>query len=164
MSWSKGELINEAFAEISLAASVFDLQPEEQETALRRLDTMMATWVQKGARLGYSLPSSPDASNLDDDSGLPDWAIEAVYLNLAIRLAPGFGKTPTIETKTNAKTGYDSILWAAAHPIEQQLPSTMPRGAGNKPWRRTDRPFMPKPDHDPLQYDSQSNDLDILPE
>jgi hypothetical protein len=29
--------------------------------------------------------------------------------------------------------------------MEQQLPSTMPAGAGNKPWRNYDNPFLQRP-------------------
>jgi len=164
VSWLKGDLVNEAFSELALAASVFDLTPSEQATALRRMDAMLATWAAKGVRIGYVFPSDPNGSQVTDDSGIPDSAAETVYTNLALRLAPGFGKQVPLDTRLNARQGYDMLLWNAAHPVEQQLPNTMPRGAGNKPWRRTAQPFMPIPDPDPLQYDDQTNDLDILPE
>jgi hypothetical protein len=152
VSWTKKQLIEEAYGELALAGYVFDLEPEEMQTALRRLDTMIATWTAKGINLGYPLPSSPDASNLDDDSNLPDLAIEPVYMNLAVRLAAGGGKQLHPSTLTGAKTGYDMLLGRAAMPIEQQLPNTLPRGAGNKPWRGVGSPFMPEPT-DPLADD-----------
>jgi hypothetical protein len=34
-------------------------------------------------------------------------------------------------------------------PVQQQLPSTMPAGAGNKPWRVYDNPFI-RPPVDPV--------------
>lgn len=163
MSWTKRALIQEAFAEIALSGYVFDLTPDELQTALRRLDTMLATWEGKGVRVGYAFPATPADSDLDQDSGLPDAAVETVYLNLAIRLAAGFGKTLSTDTRKNAAQGFDTLLWRAAHPIEQQLPNTLPRGAGNKPWRTTGQPFMPTPDDNPLRT-SQGGDLDILPE
>lgn len=160
--WTKRELLLEAFAEIGLASYDFDLQPDEVQTALRRLDTMMATWEAKGVRVGYSFPATPGDSDPDDISGLPDMAVETVYLNLAVRLGPGFGKVISPDTKAAARSGYDALLTAAAFPIEQQFPNTMPRGAGNKPWRYQ-RPFMPNPDLDPLRI-AQGGDLNILPE
>jgi len=161
MAWTKRQLVAEAFAELSVAGWEFDLEPEEEETALRRLDTMMATWAAKGVNVGYKFPASADDSDLDDDSGLPDSACETVYLNLAIRLAPGFGKAISAETKKNAREGYDTLLIGAATPSQQQLPDTMPRGAGNKPWRTANQPFFPPPDDDPLQIGSNGN-LEIL--
>lgn len=159
--WTKRDIITEAFAELSLAGYEFDIQPEEEQTALRRLDTMMATWEARGIRLGYALPASPDDSDPDQDSGLPDGATEAVYLNLAVRLAPGFGKVLAGDTRKAARDAFEPLLWAAAAPREQQLPQVLPRGAGNKALRRTGNPFNPPPDGSPLRA-AGNGDLDIL--
>lgn len=160
MSWTKRELIAEALAELGLGES-FDITPEEQQTALRRLDTMLAVWDGKGIRLGYPLPASTDASDLDQDSNLPDAALEPVYLNLALRLAPGYGKAVSIDTRRNARDGYDRLHIVAAQPLPPQQPNTMPRGAGNKPWRPLSSPFFPRPDYDPLQV-TTGGDLNVL--
>lgn len=149
--WTKQQLIDEAFGEIRLQGYQFDIAPEEQQMALRRLDTMMATWSAKGVRLGYLFGTSPDDSSLDSDSGVPLYAVEAVYLNLAIRLAAGLGKAVASDTRKAAAAAYDTLLWAAAQPIEQQMPSTMPRGAGSRVFRAANQPFMPSPDLGPLQ-------------
>lgn len=145
MSWTKEQLIEEAYSEIALAGYVFDITPDEMQTALRRLDTMMATLNGKGIRLGYPLPSSPDTSKLDQDSSLPDWAVEAVYLNLAIRLAPGNGKQLSQDTRNSAKAGYDMLMARAAMPAEQQYKPHLPIGAGNKQWRGLQNTFLPDP-------------------
>ena len=159
--WTKRQLVEEAYAELALAGYVFDLQPEELQRGLRRLDAMMATWDGKSIRIGYRMPATPDDSDLDDESGIPDSAAETVFLNLAIRLAPGGGKQISTDTRMSARQGYDTLLYAAARPQEQQFPNTLPYGAGNKPWRTVDRPFFPVPDDSPLQI-SQGGDLDIL--
>lgn len=159
MSWTKAQLINEAFTELGLGSD-FDITSEETQSALRRLDTMMGVWDAKGIRLGYPLPASPDDSDAAQDSGLPDTALEPVYLNLALRLAPSFGKTVSVETRRNASAGYDRLLIAAAQPLPPQQPSTMPRGAGNKPWRPLSSPFFPRPTDNPLQVTS-GGDLNI---
>jgi hypothetical protein len=145
MGYTKQQFISAAFEEIGLASYVFDLQPEQQESALRRLDAMMADWNAKGIRLGYPLPSSPQDSTLSEETLVPDSAYEAIICSLAIRLAPSFGKTVMIETKTTAKQGYDILLQRATFPLEKQLPATTPAGAGNKPWRVYDNPFVRPP-------------------
>lgn len=145
MSWTKRQLITQAFAEVGLAEYVFDLSTEQLQNALTRLDGMMAVWNGKGIFLGYPLPNTQAQSSLEQDSNLPNWAYEAVYLNLAIRLAPGFGKTISPDTKLNAKLALDAVMAQNAMPVEMQFPDTMPSGAGNKPWRTIDAPFLGPP-------------------
>jgi hypothetical protein len=94
---------------------------------------------------------------------LEDGAVETVFLNLAKRMAPGFGKQLSPQTLQAAREGYDTLLWAAAQPPQQQLPNTVPRGAGAKPWRTANRPFLPRPDTGPLQVGDGGN-LTILQE
>lgn len=145
MGWTKRQFVTQAFEEIGLAAYVFDLTPEQLQSALRRLDSMMASWNAKGIRLGYPIPSNPTDSDLDEQTNVPDSANEAIYTNLGVRLAPSFGKTVSPDAKGIAKTTYDTLMSRAALPPEQQLPGTMPSGAGNKPWRTYDDPFLRKP-------------------
>jgi hypothetical protein len=149
MGWTKGELVDDAYAQLALQGYVFDIGPETRQGGLRRLDTMLATWNAKGIRLGYALPSSPSTSDIDADSGLPDSAFEAVIFNLAIRLADMHGKTVSQNILNVAKDGLDMLMMRAAYPPQQQFPNTLPRGAGNKPWRTNNSPFMPTPT-DPL--------------
>jgi hypothetical protein len=142
MSWLKRELVSEAYAEIAMHDSVFNIDPDMLATALRRLDAMMATWNAKGIRVGYNLPSLADGSNLQDDSGLPDAAYEAVILNLAIRLAPGVGKAITPATAGAAKQAYDTLLAICAKPGPMRFPSTLPSGSGNRHRYSYGRDFM----------------------
>ena len=103
MSWTKRQFVVQAFEEIGLASYVFDLSPEQMDSALRRLDSMMAAWNAKGIRLGYPIPGNPQDSSLEEKTGVPDSANEAVYMGLAVRLAPGFGKVVSPDTKSAAK-------------------------------------------------------------
>lgn len=144
MGYTKRQFITGAFEEIGLADYVFDLQPEQLQSALRRLDSMMMEWNAQGIRLGYPIASSPQDSDLDTETNAPDSAWEAVITNLAIRIAPGYGKAVSPDTKVSAKGAYNILLQRATYPLEQQLPSTMPIGQGNKPWR-WDNPYVNRP-------------------
>jgi hypothetical protein len=159
MSWTKGNLVEGAFSEVGLPVTVFNVDPDKLAGALSRLDVMMATWYGKGIRLGYAMSSSADGSTMADDSGLPDTSIETVIAHLAIRIAPGLGKTVSQNTLNTASAGYQGLLARAAFPPQQQLPSTLPRGAGNKPWRYNS-PFMPTP-VDPLLADKGSDQIEF---
>jgi hypothetical protein len=144
VGYTKRQFIEGAFEEIGMANYVFDLQPEQLQSALRRLDVMMAEWNAKGIRLRYPIPSSPQDSDLDQQSDTPDSAWEAIITNLAVRIAPGYGKAVSPDTKTTAKFGLNTLMQRAAFPLEQQLPDTMPIGQGNKPWR-WDNPYVNRP-------------------
>lgn len=161
MSWSKRQIIEQAFNEIGLAGYVFDLSPEQLQTAARQLDSMMLTWDAKGIRLGYPFAASPQDIDIDQDTNLPTAANEAVYLNLSLRIGPGFGKAVPPDTKTNAKLAYDAVIGIAAMPRERQFPGTMPAGAGNKPWRTFDDAFLRGPDENPLNVESNGQ-LDFV--
>lgn len=148
MGWSKRQFVEQAFEEVGYATYSFDLQPEQLQAGLRRLEAMMGTWNGRGVRLGYPLSSSPSNANLDDVTSVPDAANEAICTNLAVRIAPIIGKTASPETKQTARSAYMQLLSRFTKPNELQFPHTLPSGAGNKPWRQ-DTPFLPVPD-DPI--------------
>ena len=145
MAYTKRQFVEAALTEIGLASYVFDIQPEQLEYARRRLDAMMADWNGKGLRLSYPIPASPEQGSLAEETNVPDSANEAVILNLAVRLAPSYGKQIMPDTRLLAKTAYDTVLQRATAPIELQFPDTLPSGAGSKYWRDADDPFMPTP-------------------
>lgn len=151
--WTKRDLVNEAYGELALAGYDFDLTPEEMQTALRRLDTMMATWDVQGVHLGYASGASPTASDLDQPSGLPLWAVEAVYMSLAVKLAASKGKAIHPATARNAKSAYDALLSRVATDAmrEQQIRGGTPAGAGRKTWRQINQPFLPPVVRDELR-------------
>lgn len=132
MATTKRELIEQAYGEMGLAGYFFDIQPEELAAARKRLDRMMAQWESIGIYLGYSMPSNPDDSDLDEDSGLQDGAVDTVATNLCVLLAPSKGKTLSIDTKVAAKNGYNRLLAAKAVIPQKQYPGNLPMGAGNK--------------------------------
>ena len=152
MSWTKLQLIEEAFGELALAGYDFDLQPEEMDAGLRRLDTMMATWQSLGIQVGYSMATGQDDSDLDQPSGVAMLAVEAVYMQLACKLAASKGKALPTSSTRNAKQAYDSLVLniAKSQVQEQQLAAGTPRGQGRKPWR-TINPYVSTPDTSPLR-------------
>lgn len=135
MGWPKKDLISQAYTELALAGHTFDLDDADVlESALRVMDSMMAEWFEFGIDVGYPLPATPDASNVGDDSSIPNSACTPVWTNLAVRLAGSHGKNVTPETRAMATNGYNRLLGAAVTPVSQA--SGLPLlGAGNKPWR-----------------------------
>jgi hypothetical protein len=148
MGYTKKQIIEQAFEEIGLASYVFDLTADQLDSALRRLDLMVSSWYLKNIRIGYPLPASPGDSNIDQQVDTPMQANEALVLNLAVRLAPAYGKVVSPDTKANAKLTYDQLLIQAAAPIQLQYDKTLPLGAG---YKRTERVFVDVPNLDPVQ-------------
>jgi len=142
MGYSKRQYITAAFNEIGLASYVFDIQPQGLENAMRQLDAMIEGWNGRGIRLGYPVPTDPEDSDLDDATNIPDYANEAVIKNLAIRLASSFGKPVSRELKVDAKNALQTCMIRNAKITKMQMPTTMPRGAGQKPWRNDAGPFV----------------------
>lgn len=132
MSWTKRQFIEQAFDELGLASYDFDLQPEQLNSALIKLDAMMATWNALAIKINYPLFVESD---MDDDTGVLDAANEAIYLNLALRLAGSLGKALTQDQKQNAKEAKDALMLSTLNVQKINLPSSLPIGAGNKTLR-----------------------------
>lgn len=145
MGYSKRQFVISAFEEMGLADYAHDLQANDLQFGLKRLDAMLAEWNGKGIRLGYPLVSDPDNGDLDTETGVPDSANEAIITNLSIRISPSYGRPVLMETKATAKNGYDTLLMRATNPRQKQFPSTLPLGAGHKSFRSNDRRFFPTP-------------------
>lgn len=146
MSWTKRQFVTQAFEVIGLASYIFDARPEDLQSACRQLDAMMGTWNAKGIRVGYPIPLSPENTDLDTETEVKDAANEAIYQNLALRIAPSFGKQISPDLKQSAWYAYQTLLSNATRSdYEMQLPETMPRGQGNKPWRFEGDEFFNRP-------------------
>lgn len=137
MSTTKREIIEGAFSDIGLAAFTFDISTEETTDALRKLDRMVAQWDSRGLRIGYALPTSPGNSSPAEIAGVPDIYASALVQNLAMLLAPSYGKTITQDMRINAKQSYSDLVARVAGRdiVEMRYPDTLPIGTGNKPFR-----------------------------
>ena len=150
MGYTKRQLIEMALEEIGLAPATFNLSPEQFSSGLRRLDAMMATWNSKGVRLSYPLPASQADSDLNQNADIPDRAIEAVYLNLAVKLSPLFGKVVSPELRADAASSYNNIIRSNIDMKEMNL-DNIPKGSGSKPWRYNTNQFISKSSDTSLQ-------------
>ena len=151
MSWTKRQLIQQAYEEIGMADYVFDLEPEQLQSASRRMDAMVATWVASGVRISYPMSSTPGTTDIDENTQVPDWCNEALYLNLAIRLGASMGKSLSPDTRANAKAAYLAMIdMVVETPESVQMTGNTPRGQGRKPWRTYNNPFY-APRTNPLE-------------
>ena len=134
MGYTRRQYIYGCFEELGMADYVFDLQPEQLQGAARRLDSMLLDWNARGIRLGPNVSATVEVSDLDTDMGVPDRANEAIITNLAMKIAPSYGKQVQAGTVMSAKNALNTLYAIAAAPPTMRLPRTLPAGAGNKPW------------------------------
>lgn len=131
MGWSKRQFCEAAYEEVGLAGYVFNLQPEQLQIAVKRLDSMMASWNARGIRLGYPIPENPKFTDLTADTNVPDYANEAVYKNLALKIAPVHGKQIAGDLRVDAKVAYNAMLTKSVGVREMAI-GRLPAGAGAK--------------------------------
>jgi hypothetical protein len=143
MAWTKRQLVENAFNEIGLAGYVYDLTPDQLQKAMQYIDGMMGMWMAKGISVNWPFNMSPDDADLDTEIELPLYAQLPIWLNGAVHIAASFGKTLSNDTQKNARQHYNTLLALSNHPCERAYPDTLPKGAGNKPWRWNNDPFFP---------------------
>lgn len=143
MSFTKRQFVNAAFDELGLSSYTFDLAPDQLQSALEKLEMMIGSWSGRNIFIGYPIAGNPRDASLSEDTDVPDSALEAIVTNLAVRLAPMYGKTVSQETKMLAKESYNVLVAKTVKTVEMQFPSTLPRGAGSR--LRTDQKYFPEP-------------------
>jgi len=127
MGLTKRNIIERAYTAGGLASYVFDLTAEELEAAKATLDSMLAMWSVKGARIAYN-----GGGALSDDAGLPGWSEEAVIANLALRVCGFAGKMPSPELKASARQSWNTVLAMVSQPpIARMDVGRLPAGSGN---------------------------------
>lgn len=140
---TKGDLVNAAYEEIGLAGYVFDMQPEEIQTGVRRLERFMMMLDGRGIRLGYSAAASARDASANDESGIPDWAEDAIIPLFALRLAPTLGKQVHPDTQIAARRGLNTLLVGTYTIPQMQMPRHMPIGLGNRRNTKNQQFFAP---------------------
>lgn len=128
----KRDIIELAFDDCGLAGYEFDRTADEQTMALRKLNALMLEWPWN--TLGYSQPSY-GVGQVEEPSGLPDDAINAVAQYLALRIVPGMGASLSPEQRaTNARSLATLQAQYAVIP-DSTLPGNVPLGSGRRGYR-----------------------------
>jgi hypothetical protein len=92
------------------------------------MDAMLAQWSVRGLRIAYNAPGG-----LDDESGVPDWAVEAVVSNLALKVGAMVGKQPMPSMLATAATSYNTVAAVSMSvPERARVNMAVPAGAGNR--------------------------------
>lgn len=129
---ARATILARAFAKIGIAEYEYAVTPDERAEARGTLDSMMAEWDAAGIDLDF-VPSGADDTT---DIGSPVWADNAIVCNLALRLAPLFGKVPGQGLGREARRGYDLAVGKTVDIPANQNASVQIRSAGDRYYRR----------------------------
>jgi len=131
---TKRQIVDMAYEECALAGYEFDVTPEELQSALRRLDGLMAEWKVQGIDIGYNAPAAFGGGDLSDWSGVPDWAANVSAMYLALRIAPRMNKSMGAAASRALASGMVALRAKTQVVPTMALRPYTPYGAGNKLW------------------------------
>lgn len=125
---TKIDFINKAYSRLRISGITVQPTPENVATALDRLENMAAEWNSRNITSGYAFEQNPDTST---PHNVPREWWNAFESNLAVSLAPDFGKEAPAGLQMEARGSYSTIV-AQTAPIPQvQYPTRQPIGSGN---------------------------------
>lgn len=144
MGWTKRQFVDRALSEIGFSKRTYTPSADDYADALAIADSMVESWHGRlGLGIGWPVTDNPDDSTIDTETSVPGIYTEAVALQLAIRLAPSYGKQVSPDTKANASQSFKTMVAKLSPPKSRQMPQGIPLGGGNR-WRG--RIFTPAPE------------------
>jgi hypothetical protein len=141
------EVIQRALSLILVQGSEAPIEQDEAGSAVIALNRMMASWEGSGIALGYTAVSS-----LADLITVPEYALDGIEQNLALRLAPEFDGMVSPLLVQNARFAKQDLVKANLTVASTSYPDIMPMGSGNtgtgrsaynSPFYQTDKPVAP---------------------
>ena len=120
------EIVTGALVLLEIKVSESAIEAPEAEDGLTALNDMMNEWNVDGINVGYETLSS-----IDDELFVDLGAIGAIKANLAVYIAPEYGRTvsPSLATRANRSK---RSLRASINLNPSQYPDTLPIGSGNE--------------------------------
>ncbi len=145
MGLTKRECAEGALNVLALANSQIDIEEKDFATVIFFMEGMIAGWMVQGIDFGYNLSDTPDISDADQDSNIPTIAQTAVFYNLALLIAPMWGKTIPGTFPKIAKETFESIrlLYLDIESAVLVRPRTQILGAGSRNYYFPNYPFVP---------------------
>lgn len=125
----KVDIIKDAYSQLRISGITTNPTPSDLETALIRLENMVAEWRQK-ISINYAFEDCPDP-NTETNVKRSFW--HCLATNLAVRLIPDFNKQVPQSLMNQAVQSYSSMVGSVAMDRINQVdyPNRMPMGSGN---------------------------------
>lgn len=120
------DLIRDALGLIAVLSEVEAPSAEQGEHGLRVLNQMMEQWEEEGIALQYHAQT-----DTTETFPCPPYTEAGVTAHLALRLAPSYGATASIELIAMADIGYSTILRKSINKAMEPADMThLPQGEG----------------------------------
>lgn len=127
MSITNADLIADSLRELTVISEIQTPSAEQYAHALRKLNQMMAKWLEDGIEIGFY-----PQTLASDTCPIPDYAESGVTKALAIECASNYGATVSQELGATASSAFDTIQRTsirARMPVGRML--NRPRGEGD---------------------------------
>lgn len=126
----KVDFIKDAYSQLRISGITVEPTPDDLELALMRLEAMAAQWEGRNICANYNFEDQPDPNS---ETNVDRKFAQAFSTNLALRLVPDFGKTPSqvLASQASASLSYISSATALNPLNEVPYPSRQPVGSGN---------------------------------
>ena len=121
------QIINGAAEEIGVKTAEIALQPGDFQVILDRMNDMLSEWADLGRT-----PSFVDVSDGADTVSIDRNAVAAAKYNLAVRIAPSFGRIVTPALMALAGGTLNNLRTSVVHIGKVAYPDTLPLGSGNE--------------------------------
>lgn len=160
---TKGEIINEAFAQLRISGLTVNATPKEEEKALGRLEDMAAEYESRNICIDYLFEEDPDPSS---STGVDRAFNFMLSTNLAVRMIPDFGKKSAqndslTELKGQATQSLSNASARTAIVNQTNYPEKHPVGMGNTfRWNRWRRFYREKEDA-PISCETEVMPLNV---
>lgn len=146
---TKIQLVSQAFDELRINGITSKAENEDVVLALQSLEQLMSELT---FDIGWRFEDNPDPNS---SSGIPLYAESAVYLSLAVRIAPRYGKDANL-IRMQAESSMSRLMARVCKPRQINYPSRMPMGLGNRRSYRFENQFMPVVVQAPISPNTES--------
>lgn len=134
------EVVEDALEDIQVKTAETAVENDELQSGIRRVNDMLTEWADSGILPGYK-----EVLNADDVLNVERNAIGAIKTNVAIMLAPSFGKVASRELVQIASDKLAALRASTFYIGPVAFPDTLPLGSGNEcPSSYDDERFFPE--------------------
>lgn len=111
-------LLGDSLKEINVVAETGTISAEQGSFCLRQLNRMLERWTEDGIDLGYF-----EQTSTTGNIPIPAWSEDGVMAMLAVRVAPHYGATVSIELADLADSAFNTICRKSL--VERNSPANM---------------------------------------
>ena len=123
------------YEECGRAGYDFDRLPSEDASTLRKMDAVMSQLLSQGVAVNYNFPAVFGQGKPSDAMGVPDSVLDTIAMMVALRVAPGMGKTMSVESRKALAEGKAFLFAETSKLPDMLLPKTTASGSGWYPWQ-----------------------------